>query len=103
MRDRPPVCASWPERLTKTPCAVTLSMSLGDFIEVLEKNRRASPARRPGPVGLKRARSGNRDVRPRHGRLLVVIGPFPPGADRARPHRPAHDPAGWSRAAGGAD
>ncbi len=32
-------------------------MSLGDFIEVLEKNRRASPARRPGPVGLNGARA----------------------------------------------
>jgi transposase-like protein len=47
MRDRPPVCASWPERLTNTPCAVTLSMSLGDFVEVLEKNRAALPRRRP--------------------------------------------------------
>jgi hypothetical protein len=49
MRDRPPVCASWPERLTKTPCAVTLSMSLGDFIQVLEQNRQSLPARRLGP------------------------------------------------------
>ena len=47
MRDRPPVCANWPERLTSTPCAVTLSMSLGDFVEVLEKNRAALPRRRP--------------------------------------------------------
>jgi hypothetical protein len=54
MRDRPPVCASWPERLTSTPCAVTLSMSLGDFVEVLEKSRTALPRRRPvsrGPGG----------------------------------------------------
>ena len=54
MRDRPPVCASWPERLTNTRCAVTLSMSLGDFVEVLEKNRAALPRRRPvsrGPGG----------------------------------------------------
>jgi transposase-like protein len=53
MRDRPPVFASWPERLTKTPCAVTLSMSLGEFVEVLEKQRRAAPARRSagGPGG----------------------------------------------------
>src|SRR6266850_8774 len=47
MRDRPPTCASWPERLTKTPCAVTLSMSLGDFVEAFEKNRPALPARPP--------------------------------------------------------
>jgi len=51
MRDRPPVCANWPERLTSTPCAVTLSMSLGDFVEVLEKNRAALPRRRPLPRG----------------------------------------------------
>jgi hypothetical protein len=49
MRDRPPLCASWPERLTKTPCAVTLSMSLGDFVEVLEQNRQALLAGRVGP------------------------------------------------------
>jgi hypothetical protein len=48
MRDRAPVCASWPERLTQTPFAVTLSMSLGDFIDVLEQNRHALVARRPG-------------------------------------------------------
>lgn len=48
MRDRAPVCASWPERLTQTPFAVTLSMSLGDFIDVLEHNRHALLARRPG-------------------------------------------------------
>src|SRR5262245_10958713 len=47
MRDRPPVCASWPERLTKMPCAVTLSMSLGDFVEAFEKSRAALPVRRP--------------------------------------------------------
>ena len=52
MRDRPPVCASWPERLTKTPFAVTLSMSLGDFIEVVEQNRQALPARRLSPRDL---------------------------------------------------
>ena len=46
MGGRPPMGASWPERLTRTPCAVTLSMSLGDFVEVLEKNRRAWPVRR---------------------------------------------------------
>jgi len=46
MRDRPPVCATWPERLTKTPCAVTLSMSLGDFIEAFEERGPALPARR---------------------------------------------------------
>ncbi len=45
MGGRPPMGASWPERLTRTPCAVTLSMSLGDFVEVLEKNRRAWPVR----------------------------------------------------------
>src|SRR5438094_1581348 len=49
MRGRTPVCASWPDRLTKTPCAVTLSMSLGDFVEVLEQNRQASLAGRLGP------------------------------------------------------
>ena len=49
MRDRPPLCASWPERLTRTPCAVTLSMSLGDFVEVLEQNRQALLAGRVGP------------------------------------------------------
>jgi transposase-like protein len=47
MRDRPPVCASWPERLTTMPCAVTLSMSLGDFVEAFEKSRLAWPVRRP--------------------------------------------------------
>jgi len=41
------VWASWPERLTKTPFAVTLSMSLGDFIEVLEECRPALVAQRP--------------------------------------------------------
>ena len=50
MRDRPPVCASWPERLNKTPFAVTLSMSLGDFIEVLERNPQAFPTRASGPT-----------------------------------------------------
>jgi hypothetical protein len=44
MRDRPPPCATWPERLTKAPFAVTLSMKLGDFIEVLEQNSQASLA-----------------------------------------------------------
>lgn len=57
MRDRPPTCASWPERLTKTPCAVTLSMSLGDFVEAFEKNRPALPARPP----VSREPSGARD------------------------------------------
>lgn len=41
--------ASWPERLTKTPFAVTLSMSLGEFIEVLEQSRQASAAQRFAP------------------------------------------------------
>ena len=49
MRDQPPVCPSWPERLTKTPFALTLSMSLGDFVEVLERNRQALPMRALGP------------------------------------------------------
>src|SRR4030095_9139041 len=44
MRDRPPPCATWPERLTNAPFAVTLSMKLGDFIEVLEQNSQASLA-----------------------------------------------------------
>jgi hypothetical protein len=52
MRGRLPVHASWPDRLTKTPCAVTLSMSLGDFIEVVEQNRQALPARRLSPRDL---------------------------------------------------
>lgn len=51
MRGRTPVCASWPG-LTKTPCAVTLSMSLGDFIEVLEQNRQALLPGRLGPRDL---------------------------------------------------
>src|SRR5215467_1103131 len=45
MRDRAPVYASWPERLTKMPCAVTLSMTLGDFVEAFEKSRPAPPVR----------------------------------------------------------
>src|SRR5262245_11422746 len=49
MRDRPPVHATWPERLTQTPFAVTLSMSLGEFIEVLEQSRQASSAQRFAP------------------------------------------------------
>jgi hypothetical protein len=49
MRERPPVHATWPERLTQTPFAVTLSMSLGEFIEVLEQSRQASPAHRFAP------------------------------------------------------
>src|SRR5437764_14372203 len=52
MRGRLPVHASWPDRLTKTPCAVTLSMSLGDFIEVVEQNRQALPAQRLSPREL---------------------------------------------------
>src|SRR5258705_4457967 len=48
MRDRPLVCATWPERLTKAPFALTLSMKLGDFIEVLEQTGQASLARRLG-------------------------------------------------------
>lgn len=49
MRDRPPVWASWPESLTKTSFAVTLSMTLGDFIEVLEDSRPALLAQRLRP------------------------------------------------------
>ncbi len=41
------MCASRPERLAKTPFAVTLSMTLGDFIEVIEQNREALRTRRP--------------------------------------------------------
>ena len=48
MCDRPPLCASWPERLTTAPFALTLSMKLGDFIEVLEQNGQTSLARRRG-------------------------------------------------------
>jgi hypothetical protein len=48
MRDRSPLCATWPERVTKAPFALTLSMKLGDFIEVLEQNGQASLARRLG-------------------------------------------------------
>ena len=48
MRDRPPRCATWPEGLTKAPFALTLSMKLGDFIEVLEQNGQTSQARRLG-------------------------------------------------------
>jgi hypothetical protein len=44
MRDRPPSCATLPERLTQAPFAVTLSMKLGDFIEVLEQNSQGSLA-----------------------------------------------------------
>jgi hypothetical protein len=46
MRDRSPLCATWPERLTKAPFALTLSMKLGDFIEVLEQT-----GQRPWPGG----------------------------------------------------
>ena len=53
MRDRLPICASWPDRLSKTPFAVTLSMTLGDFIDVLEQSGHASLAR---PLGR---RDGN--------------------------------------------
>src|SRR5262249_59292006 len=56
MRDRPPVGASWPERLTKMPCAVTLSMSLGDFVEAFEQSRPALPVRRPASRGSSDAR-----------------------------------------------
>ena len=66
MRDRTPVCASWPERLTSTPCAVTLSMSLGDFIQVLERHRQALPARRRGQRDLDGSRVGTTE-RPDHG------------------------------------
>ena len=48
MCDRPPPCASWLERLTTAPFALTLSMKLGDFIEVLEQNGQTSLARRRG-------------------------------------------------------
>ena len=63
MRDRPPVCASWPERLTKMPCAVTLSMSLGEFVEAFEKSRHALPVRRPVSRGSNdgRDRAAERD------------------------------------------
>jgi transposase-like protein len=68
MRDRPPVCASWPERLTNTPCAVTLSMSLGDFVEVLEKNRAALPRwRRSAREGGAGARANQTSDREPHG------------------------------------
>jgi len=67
MRDRPPVCANWPERLTNTPCAVTLSMSLGDFVEVLEKNRTALPRRQPvsrgGGAGARADATSEREPR----------------------------------------
>jgi hypothetical protein len=46
MRDRRPLCTSWPERLTKMPFALTSSMKLGDFIDVLEQNGQTSLARR---------------------------------------------------------
>jgi hypothetical protein len=48
MRDRSPLCSSWPERVTKAPFAVTLQMKLGDFIEVLEQHGQTSLARRVG-------------------------------------------------------
>jgi len=38
------------------PCAVTLSMSLGDFVEAFEKSRSALPARRPVSRGSSAAR-----------------------------------------------
>src|SRR5262245_25465172 len=71
MRDRPPVCAGWPERLTNTPCAVTLSMSLGDFVEVLEKNRAALPRRR----SVSRSVGARADETP--GRELHGAAPLP--------------------------
>ena len=43
------MCASWPDRVSKTPFAVTLSMTLGDFIDVLEQNGLASLAQPPSP------------------------------------------------------
>jgi hypothetical protein len=60
MRDRLPVWASWPETLTKTRFAVTLSMSLADFIEVLEENPSAL-APRPGPPDPSGAPAGSAD------------------------------------------
>lgn len=77
MRDRPPVFASWPERLTKTPCAVTLSMSLGEFVEVLEKNRRAAPARRPGRVEANDARARAAETTDRDANGAAVSIQFP--------------------------
>jgi hypothetical protein len=67
MRDRPPVHATWPERLTQTPFAVTLSMSLGEFIEVLEQSRQASPAQRfaprdPSGAPMRTAESAEREA-----------------------------------------
>ena len=67
MRDRPPVHATWPERLTQTPFAVTLSMSLGEFIEVLEQSRQASPEQRfaprdPSGAPMRTAESAEREA-----------------------------------------
>ena len=56
MRDRALVCASGPDRLAKTPFAVTLSMTLGDFIEVIQ-NRQALLARGPRARDLNGARA----------------------------------------------
>ena len=61
MRDRLPVWASWPEALTKTRFAVTLSMSLADFIEVLEENPAALAALRPGSPDPSGAPAGSAD------------------------------------------
>jgi len=52
MRDRPPLTSAWPERVTKAPFALTLSMKLGDFIDVLEQNGQSSLARRMAPRAL---------------------------------------------------
>lgn len=71
------MCASWPDRISQTPFAVTLSMTLGDFIDVLEQNRLASLAQ---PLGL-----GDGSGTPTH----VT------GSDRAAngsEHSPAHFP-----------
>jgi hypothetical protein len=54
MRDRAPVWTSWPETLTRTPFSVTLTMSLGDFIEVLEDH---------GAAALLAERAGSRESR----------------------------------------
>jgi transposase-like protein len=56
MRHGSSIYATWPEGLAKTPCAVTLSMSLGEFVEALEKSRAALPARRPVSRGSSDAR-----------------------------------------------
>ena len=74
MRERSPLYANWPERLTKAPFALTLSMKLGDFIEVLEQNGQALLARRVG----------TRETNVRNGHTAVseseTVGSTPPSA-----------------------